>query len=460
MASNYEQFSPHFLDELFKLALLKKDVCSIISEHLDYSLIPVELKGYKLILKSIVSYFRSTGNLPTVGILTQSVQDPEVYEIVDRILQVKVPEKEDIIKTLETYIKRVKFQKLYTQIAEIYNNGEQAKAIELQASESSKIVSFSIMEKTSYMEDVFNNFFERDERRFVAAQSKVLDTTTRQPFGIDLLDEIFEGGSEPGETDCFLGRSGSGKTKWLRWRGVSCARRGGRVLHIQAEGTKEDCEVGYDSTWTAIFKRDIKSGNISPELLKRLDKVIKDIRGKGGSIKIVAFEQFETASMKDVRNHVLDYYKLYGHFPDLITLDYLELFDPGNGKKYATTTEGEKYRREASARSFRNICNEFKIRGATASQANDIAPADFNRPDYVMTRHNVAGAKGLIDSFSYFFTWNMTGDEYKNDMGRLYIDKSRETRGQQTIRLCTAFDHDRFYDRNRTLATFREDYEG
>lgn len=460
MTSNYEKFSSHFLDELFRLALLKKDVCSIVSEHLEYNLIPVELKGYKIILKSITNFYKATNKLPTVGILTQNVQEPEVYEIIDKILKIPVPDKEETLNNLEKYIKRVRFQKLYTEIAEIYNNGEQEKAIEIQATKATEIVNFSIKQNSSYFKDVFNDFEDRDSSRFLDSQINSGVVVKKQPFGIDLLDAITDGGSEPGETECFLGRSGSGKTKYLRFRGVSVARRGGKVLHIQAEGTVEDCLLGYDATWTAVLKRDLRQGNIPSNLLKRLDKIISDIKANNGGIKVVGFEQFETASMKDVRNIVLDYYKLNGYFPELLVLDYLELFDPGNGKRYATSTEGEKYRREASARAFRNICNEFKIRGCTASQTNDVAPGDYNRPDFVMTRHNTAGAKGLPDSFSYFFTWNVTSDEYKINMGRFYIDKCREYRGQQIIRICTAFDRDRFYDRNETLKNFKEDYEG
>lgn len=458
MSSNYENFSQHFLDEVLKLCFFKKDFCSVVCQHFSYEMVPVDLKGYKIIFKRVISYFESTSKLPTIGMITQTNQIPEVYEIIDRVNKVKLPDLEETLNTLEGFIKRVKFQKLYSEIAEMYNNGNQEGAIEHQATESIKIVNFSIKGNTSYMEDVFEGFHRRDEERF----RESLDTTKaleKVPFGIDLLDDISHGGSEVGDTDCFLGRSGSGKTKWLRWRGVSAARRGFRVLHIQGEGTKKQCELGYDATWTSIFKRELSRGDISPELMKRLDKVINDIRNRNGGIKIVAFEQFETATMRDVRKAVLDYYKIEGCFPHLILLDYLELFDPGDGKRYSASTDGEKMRREASARKFKNICNEFGIRGATGSQANDIPPSDFNRSDFVMTRHNVAGAKGLPDSFSFFFTWNVTGEEYNKDMGRLYCDKLRDHKGNQTVRLCTAFDHDRFYDRVKTLRFFEEDYK-
>lgn len=457
--AKYEQFSIEFLNELFKLSLYKKDCCEIISQHLDYSYIPVDLKGYKQVLKAIVTSFRATNKLPTIGSISQNFQsNPDVLEALEGIQQAKLPDREETLKTLENYIKRVKFQLLYVKIAELYNNGNQEEAITLQAEESQKISNFSIFSKISEVHEVFSGFHKRDEDRFQKSQTTTTHST-KVPFGIDLLDAITQGGSEPGEIDCFLGRSGSGKTKWLRWRGISAARRGYKVLHIQAEGTLDECLLGYDATWTAVLKKDLKAGNIPSEYFKKIDKAIRDIGLRGGSIEVHAFEQFETASMRDVRDLVIDFYKRHNCYPDLLILDYLELFDPGNRKHYSSSTEGEKFRREDSARAFKNICNEFGIRGATAAQANDISPTDFNRTDWVMTRHNVAGAKGLIDPFSYFFTFNVSKDEYSKNLARIYVDKMREYQAGQTIRICTNYNKDRFYDRPMTLKLFPEDYE-
>lgn len=455
-----EQFNSHFLDELFKLCTLKKDVCEIVVENLEYSHIPAELKGYKHVLKGIKRQYNNLHKLPSLGVILQeNAIDPEVHEAVDKINEAGVADRDLMLRTFEEYLKRVKFQILFEKTVDLYNNGKQAEAIELQAKESPSISEFSIYQKSGCVSNIFRDFFERDSKRFAEANT----TTNRRrkvPFGIDLLDGVTYGGTDPneGEIDCFLGRSGTGKTKWLRWRGISAARMGFKVLHIQAEGTLSECELGYDATWTGILKGDLKNGEIPPEIEDKLRKAMSDIRKNGGEIEVRAFEQFETASMRDVRDLVIDYHKRHGVYPDLLILDYLELFNPASGKKYAASTEGEKFRREDSARAFKNICNEFKIAGATASQANDIAPSDFNNASWVMTRHNVAGAKGLIDPFSYFFTWNVSSDEYKRKRGRLYVDKVREYEGGQTIRICTDFRHDRFYARRDTLENFPEDY--
>lgn len=459
--ANFEQFNSHFLDELLKLATYRKDVCDIVCKHLDYSYIPAEMRGYKQILKSVKSQYSSSGKLPSLGsILQMNIADPDVHQAIDKITEAKLPDKDAALKTLEEYLKRVKFQVLFQKTADLYNNGEPDKAIELQATESPKISNFSIYEDTSEISDVFGGFEERNTERFIEANSDQGPRRRKIPFGIDILDSLTDGGSDPdkGEIDCFLGRSGGGKTKWLRWRGVSAARKGYKVLHIQAEGTLRECEIGYDSTWTGLYKSILTGGDIDSKIEEKLRKAASDIRKKGGLIEIRAFEQFNTASMRDVREFVLDFKKRHGVFPDLLLLDYLELFNPGNGKRYSASIEGEKYRREDSARAFKNICNEFKISGGTASQANDVLPQDFNNSDWVMTRHNVAGTKSLVDPLSYFFTWNVSSDEYKKHMGRLYVDKMREFEAGQTIRICTDFARDRFYDRPATIDMWPEDY--
>lgn len=455
-----EQFNSNFLAELFKLATLKQDVCELVCENLEYSHIPAELKGYKHILKGMKRQWGANMKLPSLGVILQdNALDADVHEAVDQINEAKVGDKGLILKAFEEYLKRVKFQILFEKTVELYNNGKQEEAIALNATESPKISNFSIYSVNGGVSSIFKDFFLRDGKRFMQANDATLKRG-KISFGIDLLDAVSGGGSDPdsGETDLFLGRSGSGKTKWLRWRGISAARMGRKVLHIQLEGTQEECELGYDATWTSILKKALKTGEIPVELEDKLKKAIKDIIKMGGEIEVIAFEQFGSVSMRDIREKVLDFHKRHGCYPDMLILDYLELAEPGNGKHYSTTTEGEKYRREDNARAFKNICNEFKMVGATASQANDISPADYNNSNWVMTRHNVSSAKGLVDSFSYFVTWNVSNDEYKKHQGRLYVDKMREYEAGQTIRICTDFNHDRFYSRRETLDTWPEDY--
>lgn len=452
------KLSDNFLLELFKCCFFKKDVFETTLQHLKYNYIPNELKAYKKVLKTFDTYYNSHQKIPSIGIVAQSCNDKEVDEVLAKINKIKtIPETTEIFESLTTYIQRVKFQELHLKLVELYNNDKPEQAIKLQAEESQKIVNFSVHQNTNYFEEVFGGFSDRNHRRFIEKNSGK-EVIHKIPFGIDYLDVKSRGGANKseGDTTLMLARSGSGKTKYLRWLGVSAARRGYKVLHIQAEGTKEETMTGYDATWTGVLKSDFTE--MDSKLEQKLKRIINDIKNKGGQISVFAFEQFGTADMLSVRQKVLDYHKLNGFFPDVLILDYLTLFDPGDGKKYPATFEGEKMRIENSARKFRNICNEMKMIGHSAAQVDNISPADYNNSAFVITRNNTSLAKGLAESFSFVFSHNVTNEEYKNNCARIHADKLRQYKGSFTFPICTNFDRDRYFDRIRTLDLFAEIY--
>ena len=248
-----------------------------------------------------------------------------------------------------------------------------------------------------------------------------------------------------------MARSGDGKTKYLRWQGVGACRRGYNVLHVQAEGSEEACMYGYDVTWTAVLMNDLKDGSISPDRYKSLKKIVEGINSKKSDIYVHAFEQFSSGTMVDVREMLINHTKFHCHI-DLVLVDYLERIEPGDGVKYSKTSyEGEKLRRSSIADKMKNLALEFGTRFSTATQATDIPPENLKNPEFVMTRHNVALAKNLPDSFSYFLTYNQTPDEKKKKLARIYVDKLRFNKSGQIIKIYQNYNYDRFYDRKRTL---------
>lgn len=448
------EISSHFLNELFRLLFLKKDILDICSVYLEYHYIPKELQQYKKILKDCLTYYNNTQKIPSFGIIAQqNINDKKLQEILDVIKKTKIQEKEVIIKQLEQYIKEVKFVELHENLTKLYNDDKQEEAIRLQAIESEKIVNFSLSKDTGRFKKVFSDFNKRNDKRRLSRlndEHKIV----KIPFGIDELDEITYGGIEKGQSDLMITRSGAGKTTYLIWRAISAARRGFKVLYISAEDTEERILAKIDSAWTAISFKDIRWGEIDVDLQSKLDKVVNDLINKGAEIDVIAFEQFDQASMKDVRNIILDYIKINGQEPDLICLDYLEEFQPGDGKRYSASTDGEKLRRQAIAKKITNIATEFKIGMTTAMQTGDIAPDHYNRPEFVITRHNASGDRNIVNSFSYVFTWNMTDDEKKNKVGRIYVDKLRDFESGQKVKIATAFNKGKFFDRVRSIQLY------
>ena len=271
------------------------------------------------------------------------------------------------------------------------------------------------------------------------------------PIGIDELDALMKGGTDKTDTVLFLAQSGVGKTKLLRWAGVSAARRGFKVLHIQAEGSKEEALRGYDSTWTGVKNQDIQYSNINKETHEKINKVVKNVTHIGGEIYVKAYEQFTTPTLKEVRDYIIELQKDVGKI-DVLILDYLELFNPGDGRKY--TVEQERERRRMLGKLLKNIAIEFNIRVYTATQASNIPLQQSEDPNFVMTRNHLSEFKNAAEPFSVFITLNQTSDEKNLNIMRLRVDKLRNYPSNVTIKIAQKYSKDRFYDRKRTMDEF------
>lgn len=439
-----------FLYELFKKCLKSNETIDVVVKYMKYQYLPTE--PFKKFWKFVSNYYRTNSKIPSYGIISQTFQDDkDVLEIVSNIKDALDISKENLLFYLQDYIKKSMFLESYDKVAEVYNSGNKDEAYSLLNEYSTTIQNFSLLQNTEFITTVFGDFEKRFGERLIEKNSGEL-IKHKLPVGIDELDEV-SGGVEETDTWLFLGRSGVGKSKLLRWIGVSAARRGFKVLHVQAEGSKRECLIGYDSTWTGIINELIENCDFDLDLIANFKRVIKNIRSQGGEIIVHAYEQFDSASIADVRNLALELEKSEGKI-HMIILDYFELFEPGDGKKYATSNEGERARRRAIGKSIKNLAIELVTRVVTGTQANDIAPQLLEDPEFVMTRHNVSEFKNVVEPFSAFVTMNQTKDEYKNNVMRLYVDKLRKKKGGQVIKIFQSYQTDRFYDRTRTLQEF------
>jgi len=447
----------NFLLELFKLCFRQREVIEVCKAHLKYEYLPIE--AYKTLWKAMKREYTTSSKLPTIGIMAQLFQSPKVKEkeealrldildVLEKIKDIDIPERDPVFKQLENYIKDSMSVEFYEDFGNIYNEGDRDKARTLIMDFSDKLSKFSIRKNAETFEQIFKGF----ERRQIRNRLKVElgeDVKKRVPFGIDELDEITGGGIDVTDTVLFCMQSGKGKTKALRWFGVSAARRGFKVLHIQLEGAKSECEEGYDATWTAQSIHDLELGVLKPEVMDKLKVRSEQVRYGGGEIYIEAYEEFGSASLLDVRSSIIAFEKVYGVVPDEVLIDYFELLEPGDGKKYGVHQERE--RRRAIGKGIKNIAVEFRTRLIVPTQASTITTEEANNPEFVMTRYNLSEFKAALDPFSIFFTGNQTADEYSMGIMRLYIDKLRKRRSNQIIRIIQSYRTDKFYNRKQTM---------
>lgn len=430
-----------FLVELFKSCISNLNVLEVIYQHLEFNYLPEE--SYKKVWKMIKENYELTNHCATIGILNEKLKDDQkALKLLVEIKKCKIPEIDNIFPTFETFIKEVRFIELYTETGKLWNAGDQEKAIKILATESEKINSFAL--KEGLYGKVFAGFAKRQEER----KNKDHQAELKVPFGIHCMDFDTRGGGRVGTSGLLLGRSGTGKTTFLRWVGICAARIGLRVIHFQIEGTEDECMEAYDAAWTGTTLEDIEYGGISKQNMKIVKDVADDMIFKRAEIFVIAPEEFGSLFIEDCDDSIEEIEKIYGKI-SLVLFDNLELFETKG--KFFNSEMGERKRREALANKITTISIKRKLFALATTQANDIRPDRYNNPDFVMTRSDISEFKGMIKPFSYFWTWNMTQDEKENNMGRLYADKYRKHKDGQIRTICTHLETGRFYDSAKTV---------
>lgn len=439
-----DKLNPNFLQELFKGMIKSRTVLDTCIEHVKYHYLPEQ--SHKKIFKSIL-FLRDTepDHSPTIGYLSQQHStDEQVLTFLQEVKEIDYTSEVLLLDSLEVFIKKAMFVQLYDRIGDLYNEGKHEEAYKMLEEQSLEISNFTV--KTKAYTTIFSSWQQRFELR-KSTSSVQVKKNDKLTFGVDCMDETSRGGNNKGDTSLFIARSGGGKSTALRWVGVSNARLGKKMIHVQLEGTKKEVEDSYDSAWTGRPLELIEFSELPSGLVAKLQRISLDITGE---IYVIAYEQFGTATTADIRKSCIDLMKIVGDCDGLIW-DYFELANPVGVKINRSTTEGEKAFRQTLGREFKNICTELWLSGFTATQASDISPAKWNDPLWSMTRSDIKGDKNQVDPFSYVWSFNQTKDEYLQGILRIFEDKVRKYAGMKTHHIFQALENGKFYDRDRTL---------
>lgn len=437
-----------FIEELFKASITSEKTVTILDKHLSFELLPNE--AYKTIWKEIKSFYRLNTKLPSIGLLSQSIESEpkeelkkECRHILSSMKGIVVHDVHDqLIKKFEDYKKKLEFKIVYNEVFDLYSAGKQDKAIELMAFRSEEISNFSL--KDAEFEKVFSSFEERNRKR----QEKDKDLgSNRIPSGIHEFDWVTKGGFKQGTSFLGMAMSGAGKSTYLRWVAIHAARLGYRVVIFSLEGTEEQTFDSIDACWTSTPLEDMEFGQLEEKKQEKIKKAVQGVISNGGEIFVKCAETFDSFSIEEARNYVIELEKIEGKV-DLVLFDYLELFKVGGN---FPGDSGERRRREAVSNKMTNIAIELKCVVGAMTQAMDIPPQKFNDPDFFLTRTDVSEFKGVVKPFSYFFTLNQTSDEKIQGINRIYCDKFRFHPDGQIITISQAMNIGRFYDSHKTL---------
>lgn len=447
-----DTFDDDYLLQLFKVALKDIRHLETLIPHLKYSFMPNE--ETKTVWKAISTEY-TLGNKkvpPSLAILkVQFRKEPKILALISQLRNLDEPDEDRVIGALEDFLKQHLFVEGYEEIYSTYvKPGQQNKqaAFEIFKQRAKDFEAFSL--SGTSVERVFGDYQTRNSQRAIDALN---ETVTRLPTPIDGINHFTRGGGEPGEVWCYLGVSGGGKSFNLDQHAVELARRGHQVLLVKAEGTKKQNMDRLDSCWTGTLYYDIKDNNLDSKKLERCYQIVEDIGD--GEILVEVFEQFDKVTITQLRTRVIELKKKYPNLKTVI-IDYFELIDLGDGKRYGTDTGGEKSRQQALGRAFKNLAVEQGVWVVTATQAAEgsIDESDLDNPNFVMRRRNMGADKDKVRPFDVFITINRTKDEAKKKLCRLYIDKAREHSGGQLVYIHQNLARSRFYDRKATLNKF------
>lgn len=444
-----KQLSKDFLHELYKICLKNPEILLLTQEYLKFHFLPGE--QYKLIWQSIINHYDLQKECISLGVLSQKFNsDEKVQVILSKIKKAELISQDIAVSQLKEFIRLNLFVDSYDKIGELYQKGEKDQAIELLKEAYEELDKFSLVKAAGYTE-VFNSLTERlEKRREESLEKEDTKHQNKLPLGIPPIDVQIGGGVDRGDTICFMGESGRGKSKLLKWIGISMSRVGFKVLHIQLEGSEQEALDTYDAGITGSTISNIESGVFSKDSMKKIKEGVDYINNLGGEIYVKSYSQFNSATMLEIRSLVAEIDGL-----DAIIIDYLELAEPGNGKRYDTSNEGERARRTAISNEFKNICVESNIAGITATQSTTIDDKERNDPEFVLTRYHISEFKGLIKPFSYFFTMNQTDDEWSEGIIRLYGDKTRKYRLiKRVVPVYTSLNIERFYNHQKSTKAF------
>jgi hypothetical protein len=444
-----KQLSKFFILELLSICLRRTSVLEIAIQHLQYHFLPSE--DYKLIWRSMSNHYQLHQQLITLGTLAQQFRlKPDVIQILTDVSKIEVPPETIVLEQLEIFIKKMIFIDTHRELAKKYNEGDDEGALELMSKTAEKLAEFSLIQKSSY-NNVIGGMFERIEHRrdtITGVTSPLVKVKSNKiPTGFLLeIDTQSYGGIDRGDTFLWMAPSAGGKSKAIKYSGFFNAKIGNRVVHIQGEGTLKEAQDQYDAAFMGVNVRAVEQNDLGEKEQEQLKETISQIKQKEGEIHIKAFEQFDSATMLDVKKFCYEIIKVFGPI-DLLLLDYLEIFDPGDGKFYKT----ERERREALGKIFKNLCMELNCAGISATQSMDIAHNVRNDSKFVLRREHISEFKGMVKPFSYFATINGTDEEIENDLRRIHLDKFRKYKVTiPTFTVATNFENERFYDNLQT----------
>lgn len=435
-----------FLYELFFMAFKNKMIAAIINEYIKPSFLPDQ--PFQKLHKAICTYYKAYKEAPSYGSIKQKLSDDDdVIDLIDEVEDTDYTGTiEALIDDLEEFIRDRKAAKIYEEFGELYAKKKKSEAREKMKEYTDWLKSFSL--KSESFVEIISTFEERHlENRIRTQAERLLGLPPISRFYIDDLDELNRGQDLRTQFACFLAASGVGKSHIARHVGKCAAEEGLDVLHFQLEGSKEEVCDAYSGSLIEENAFNYSKATIGDKQMARIIKELKEIQG---TIRVRSFPRFNNqVSTVDISNGISEYKKSYGKGPDIVIIDSMDLLTDSSGRNY--TPKDERHKRIGVVTDLKDIAGDENCFMIATTQANINEKEWLDDPKNVLTEYNAAEAKGIVRPLTWLISLNQTSDERRDNAMRLHVAKSRFTKKGQTFKIATDYDHEIFFDRDRTI---------
>lgn len=437
--------SEAFLMEMYYTCMHSEYALAVVMEHVKKEYLPD--KDFIKLHMSLYSHYKEYKKPPAYSILEQNLMGNKgaLNLLSDMYETAKILDIDQMVEQLEEYIKIVRFQKAYKEAGELYNKSEHDKASMKLQEYSEWVQSFSL--RSSEFIDVVDTFslrFKRNRQRHNDI-NKLLPITR---FYIDALDEMNGGRNLRKQLTCFMAPSGVGKSHIARWIGKNaCQMDGLNVLHFQLEGSADEATDAYSASLVACNSFRYETGTIRDAEIARYEELLEGISGK---LYVKSYPKFNChVSTIDIRNSIYDFRKHFGISPDVVIIDSIDLLTDSSGRQWGEA--GERHKRVAVANDLKDLASDENVWMVGTYQSTIENREWLNDEKNVLTEYNSSEAKGIVRPLTHLITLNCSDREDKEKTMRLYVAKSRFFKKGEPIKIATDYEHEQFYDRQRTM---------
>ncbi len=447
MKQKINALSVEFLYELYATAIRNDYVCGILVEHMRKEYLPD--RTFQKVQQVLANHYKTYKTPPSYSVLSLGFTgDYDAIELINTFQEFDDGNNPEVmVDMLESYIKGVRLQSVYSEVGKLYNESKQDEAQDMLKAYAEWLSGFTL--KSSAFVDVAKTFskrFAQNRQKDLDDRNSTLPQVTR--FYIPDIDELNGGRNLRGQLTCFLASTGVGKSHIAKYIGIRANVDSAlHVLHFQLEGSEEEALDAYSGGLISKNAYCFERGKISDVEMKHFEKMVA---GYAGSITVRSFPRFNSrVSTLDIKNGIAEYRKLNNRSPDIVIIDSMDLLTDASRKMW--NAEHERSKRIAVANDLKDLAADEKVWMIVTYQATIENREWLDDEKNVLTEYNCSEAKGLARPCTHLISLNQSSAERKEDIMRLHIAKARFFKKGDTFRIATDYDNEVFLDVARTL---------